>query len=348
MNGSEIILYQAVDNTIKLDVRLEDETVWLNQQQMALLFGKDKRTISEHIRNIFKEGELEEEVVVRNFRLTTQHGAIIGKTQSKEVKHYNLDVVISVGYRVKSLQGTQFRIWATQRLKEYIVKGVALNDERFKSGESMRYFDELQERIREIRLSERVFYQKIKDIYTTSIDYNPKDEKTIEFFKIVQNKLLWAVSQQTAAELVHRRVDASLPLMGMLSYDKKTPVQKNDTSIAKNYLNEDEIKLLGLLVEQYLAFAETMAQQHTPMSMKDWIGRLDAIIHLNGRELLTHAGKISHDMAKERAELEYGKYKEQLRLIEKEESLRELEEDIKRLNHEKHERHEKNNGEAES
>ncbi len=348
MNGSEIILYQAADNTIKLDVYLEKETVWLTQEQMASLFGKAKSTIVEHIRNVFNEGELDERVVVRKFRTTTRHGAMEGKTQSKEVQHYNLDVIISVGYRVKSLQGTQFRIWATQRLKEYIVKGVALDDERFKSGESMRYFDELQERIRDIRLSERVFYQKIKDIYTTSVDYNPKDEKTIAFFKIVQNKLLWAVNQQTAAELVHRRVNASLPLMGMLSYDKTTPVRQSDTSIAKNYLNEDEIKLLGLLVEQYLAFAETMAQQHTPMYMKDWIGRLDAIIQLNGRELLTHAGKISHEMAKERAKLEYGKFKEQQREIEKEESLKELEADIKKLNPAKHRRHGKNNGEAKS
>lgn len=191
---------------------------------MGQLFGKDKRTISEHISNIFKEGELEPNVVVRNFRITTQHGAIPGKTQEIEVKGYNLDVIISVGYRVKSIQGTQFRIWATQRLKEYIIKGFTLNDDRFKSGNSMNYFNELQERIREIRLSERFFYQKIKDIYTTSIDYNPKDEKTITFFKIIQNKLLWAISKKTAAELVYRRVDATLPLMGMQSYDKKQSV----------------------------------------------------------------------------------------------------------------------------
>ncbi len=331
MKSSEIILYQNPDGNIKLDVHLEDETVWLTQQQMSLLFGKDKRTISEHIRNIFTEGELDEKVVVRNFRLTTFHGAIAHKTQSRNVKHYNLDVIISVGYRVKSLQGTQFRIWATKRLKQYIIKGVALDDERFKSGKSMNYFDELQERIREIRLSERVFYQKIKDIYKTSVDYNPKDQKTIKFFKVVQNKLLWAVSQKTTAELIHRRVDASLPLMGMLSYDKKTPIRKNDTSIAKNYLNEKEIKLLGLLVEQYLAFAETMAEQHTPMYMKDWIKRLDAIIKLNGRKLLTHAGKITHELAKERAALEFNKFKTQQKKLEKENSLKELEEDIKKL-----------------
>jgi hypothetical protein len=330
--NSEILIYQNTDGNIKIDVRLENETVWLTQAQMGQLFGKDKRTISEHIRNIFNEGELNENVVVRNFRTTTQHGAIPGKTQEHEVKSYNLDVIISVGYRVKSFQGTQFRIWATQRLKEYIIKGFTLNDDRFKSGSSMNYFNELQERIREIRLSEKFFYQKIKDIYATSIDYDPKDEKTIEFFKIVQNKLHWAISEQTAAELVYKRVDAGLPLMGMLSYDKKriTSIKKVEVSIAKNYLNEDEMKLLGLLVEQYLAFAETMAQQQTPMYMKDWIERLDTILQLNGRELLTHAGKISHKMALEKSGEEYEKFKQQQKAIEKEASLRELEEDIKK------------------
>ncbi|HBA99607.1 MAG TPA: cell filamentation protein Fic [Porphyromonadaceae bacterium] len=331
--NSEILIYQNPDGNIKIDVRLEDETVWLTQAQMGQLFGKDKRTISEHIRNVFKEGELDEEVVVRNFRTTTQHGAIPGKTQEHEVKGYNLDVIISVGYRIKSVQGTQFRIWATQRLREYIIKGFTLNDDRFKSGSSMNYFDELQDRIREIRLSEKFFYQKIKDIYATSIDYDPKDERTILFFKVVQNKLLWAISEQTAAELVYRRVDARLPLMGMLSYDKKQPasIKKEEVSIAKNYLKEDEMKLLGLLVEQYLAFAETMAQQQIPMYMKDWIERLDAILQLNGRELLNHAGKISHQMALEKSGEEYEKYKEQQKAIEKEASLKELEEDINKL-----------------
>ena len=232
-----------------------------------------------------------------------------------------------------STQGTQFRIWATQRLKEYIIKGFALNDERFKSGSSMNYFNELQERIREIRLSERFFYQKIKDIYAISIDYDPKDEKTIAFFKVVQNKLLWAISEQTAAELVYRRVDATLPLLGMQSFDKKNtaPIKKSDVSIAKNYLNADEIKLLGLLVEQYLAFAETMAQQRTPMYMKDWTQRLDAILQLNGRELLTHAGKISHEMALQKSEEEYEKFKITQRQLEKEQSIKELESDIEKL-----------------
>src|SRR5690554_4532390 len=264
---SDILIYQNQDGNIKIDVRLQEETVWLTQDQMATLFGKARNTITEHIQNVYEEGELEQNRTSRKFRQVRTEGK---REVEREINHYNLDVVISVGYRVKSVQGTQFRIWATQRLKEYIVKGFTLNDDRFKSGSSMNYFNELQERIREIRLSERFFYQKIKDIYTTSIDYDAKDERTIEFFKVVQNKLLWAISQQTAAELVYRRVDASLPLMGMQSLDKKNTlaVKKTDISIAKNYLKEDEIKLLGLLVEQYLAFAETMAQQRTFSGMR--------------------------------------------------------------------------------
>ncbi|MEO6135026.1 MAG: virulence RhuM family protein [Ginsengibacter sp.] len=331
--NSEIVIYQNPEGSIKIDVHLEEETVWLTQAQMASLFGKGRTTITEHIQNVFKEGELDEKLVCRDFRHTTQHGAIEGKTQENVVKYYNLDVIISVGYRVKSAQGTQFRIWATQRLKEYIIKGFTLNDDRFKSGNSMNYFNEMQERIREIRISERFFYQKIKDIYTTSIDYDAKDEKTISFFKIVQNKLLWAISQQTAAELVYRRVDANLPLLGMQSLDKKntTSVKKADVSIAKNYLNEDEIKLLGLLIEQYLAFAETMAQQHTPMYMADWIQRLDTILKLNGRDLLTHAGKISHEKALEKSNAEFKKYKTVQKKIEREQNLKEIEDDISRL-----------------
>jgi hypothetical protein len=327
MNKGDIILYQNQDGNIKIDVRLEDETVWLTQAQMALLFGKGRTTITEHIQNVFSEGELDENSVCRKFRHTADDG------KNYDTNYYNLDVIISVGYRVKSVQGTQFRIWATQRLKEYIIKGFALNDERFKSGNSMNYFNELQGRIREIRLSERFFYQKIKDIYTTSIDYDAKDEKTIAFFKIIQNKLLWAISQNTAAELVYRRVDAALPLLGMQSLDKKNTegVKKGDVSIAKNYLNEDEMTLLGLLVEQFLAFADTMAQQQTPMYMHDWIQRLDIILQLNGRELLTHAGKISHEKAVEKSSEEFEKYKAVQKEIEKEQSLKEIEQDMKRL-----------------
>lgn len=331
-NLGEILIYQQATGQIALEVRLQDETVWLTQSQIAQLFGKARTTIAEHIQNVFSEGELIENVVCRNFRRTTQHGAIEGKTQEREVKYYNLDVIISVGYRVKSAQGTQFRIWATQRLKEYLIKGFVLNDDRFKTGNSMTYFDELQERIREIRISESFFYQKIKDIYKTSIDYDPNDEKTQRFFQVVQNKLLWAISQQTAAELVYRRVDASLPLLGMSSFGKagKTPTTQ-DISIAKNYLNEDEIKLLGLLVEQYLAFAQTMAQQRTPMTMQDWINRLDTILQLNGRELLTHAGRISHQQALDKSNVEYAAYQQNRKVQQKMQSLNELEADIQQL-----------------
>jgi hypothetical protein len=327
--NSNVLIYQNENGNIKVDVRFEDGSVWLSQAQICELFGKAKSTISEHISAIFGEGELSPSSTVRNYRTVQLEG---NREVARDVDFYNLDVIIAIGFRVRSSTGTKFRIWANEKLKEYITKGFVLNDERFKNGTSMNYFNELQQRLREIRLSERFFYQKIKDIYMTSLDYDPKDEKTIEFFKIVQNKLLWAVSSQTAAELVHNRVDISLPLMGMASFDKESKnITKKDVSIAKNYLNEEEIKLLGLLVEQYLAFAETMAMQQTPMYMKDWIARLDAVISLNGRDLLTHAGQISHQVAKEKSEIEYQKYKTLQREWEKEQSMKELEEDIKRI-----------------
>lgn len=323
---SDILIYQNENGNIKVDVRFEDGSLWLSQAQICDVFGKAKSTISEHIKAIFDEGELDKNSVVRNYRTTASDG------KNYDTDFYNLDVIIAIGFRVRSSTGTKFRIWANEKLREYITKGFVLNDERFKNGTSMSYFDELQQRLREIRLSERFFYQKIKDIYMTSIDYDPKDERTVEFFKIVQNKLLWAVSSQTAAELIHNRVDISLPLMGMTSFDKESKnITKKDVSIAKNYLNEEEIKLLGLLVEQYLAFAETMAMQQIPMYMKDWISRLDAVISLNGRDLLTHAGRISHQVAKEKSEIEYQKYKTLQREREKEQSMKELEEDIKRI-----------------
>jgi hypothetical protein len=323
--NSQILIYQSEDGKIKLDVELQQETVWLNQEQMAVLFGKAKSTINEHIQNIYNEGELVESRTMQKFGNS--------EFQQKAPNYYNLDVIISVGYRVKSKQGTLFRIWATNRLKEYIIKGFVLNDERFKAGKSMNYFDELQERIREIRLSERFFYQKIKDIYKTSIDYDAKDEQTTQFFKIVQNKLLWAISKQTAAELVYKRANGNLPFMGMRSCDKKLEksITKKDSEISKNYLDEDEIKLLGLLVEQYLAFAETMANQRIPMYMKDWTQRLDAILSLNGREILKHAGKISHKIAVEKSGNEYHKFKELQKERLKEVSLKELEEDLKNI-----------------
>ena len=326
---SEILIYQNESGNIKVDVRFEDGSIWLSQAQICELFGKAKSTISEHIKAIFEEEELNPISTVRNYRTVQKEG---NREVERDIEYYNLDMIIAIGFRVRSSTGTKFRIWANDKLKDYITKGFVLNDERFKNGNSMGYFDELQKRLRDIRISEKFFYQKIKDIYMTSIDYDPKDEKTIEFFKIVQNKLLWAVSSQTAAELVHNRVDMSKPLLGMSSYDKESKnLTKKDVSIAKNYLNEEEIKLLGLLVEQYLAFAQTMAMQRTPMYMKDWIARLDAVISLNGRELLTHAGKISHEMAIAKSGLEYKKFKDEQKKIEKIQSLKELEEDIKRL-----------------
>ena len=323
---SNILIYQNENGNIKVDVRFEDDSLWLSQTQICEVFGKAKSTISEHIKAIFEEEELDKEAVVRNYRTTASDG------KNYDVAYYSLDMIIAIGFRVRSSTGTKFRIWAKDRLKEYITKGFVLNDERFKTGNSMSYFDELQKRLRDIRISEKFFYQKIKDIYMTSIDYNPKDEKTVVFFKLVQNKLLWAISSKTAAELVHSRVDISKALLGMTSFDKESKnITKKDVSIAKNYLNEEEIKLLGLLVEQYLAFAETMAMQQTPMYMKDWSERLDMVISMNGRELLNHAGKISHQMAKDKSEEEYLKYKEQKKQLQKVESLKELEEDIKRL-----------------
>jgi hypothetical protein len=324
--NSEILIYKNNSGDIKIDVHLQEQNVWLTQEQMGVLFAKSKSTINEHIKNIYAEKELAKSITTHRFGNS--------EFQQKAPNYYNLDVIISVGYRVKSTQGMQFRIWATQRLKEYIVKGFALNDERFKTGKSMNYFNELQERIREIRLSDRFFYQKIKDIYTTSIDYDSKSEKTVLFFKTIQNKLLWAISSKTATELVYQRVDASLPFLGMQSSDIQNikSIKKSSVSVAKNYLNEDEMRLLGLLVEQYLAFAETMSQQQMPMYMKDWIKRLDSILELNGRELLTNARKISHKMALEKSKIEFDRYKLKQKELEKIENLRELEKDIKQLN----------------
>lgn len=329
MENQNILIYQNESGNIKVDVRFEDDSIWLSQAQICEVFGKAKSTISEHIKSIVIDGELDKISTVRNYRTVQTEGS---REVSRDIEHYNLDMIIAIGFRVRSNTGTKFRIWAKDKLKEYITKGFVLDDDRFQNGNQMSYFDELQKRLRDIRISERFFYQKIKDIYMTSIDYNSKDEKTIEFFKIVQNKLLWAISSQTAAELVHNRVDINKPLLGMNSFDKENKnITKKDVSIAKNYLNEEEIKLLGLLVEQYLAFAETMASQQTPMYMKDWISRLDMILTMNGRELLSNAGQISHKIAKEKSEIEYKKYKEKQKEIKKVENFKELEKDIKNL-----------------
>ena len=327
-NNDNMLIYQSGDGKIKIDVRFEKETVWLSLDQMATLFGRDKSTISRHVKNVFEERELSLEATVANFATVQTEG---NREVVRNIDYYNLDVIISVGYRVKSQQGTQFRIWATQRLREYIVKGFALNDERFKTGSSYNYFKELLERIREIRLSEKVFYQQIKDIYATSIDYNPSAEMTLAFFKEVQNKLLWAVSGKTAAELVYYRANALQPMMGLTSTEQEGKVTKNDTLIGKNYLNEKEIGQLKLIVEQFLAYAEAQALAEKPMYMRDWVQKLRLILTLNEKNILEHAGTISHELAVEKASKEYIAYKEQQRRIEHFESIKQLDQDLKRI-----------------
>ncbi len=298
---SQIIIYKAKDGQTRLDVRLEDETVWLTQEQMADLYGKSKSTINEHIKNIYEEKELEEESTIRKFG--------ISEFSTKPTNFYNLDVIISVGYRVKSVQGTQFRIWATQRIKEYIVKGFALDDERLKQGgQKARYFQELLQRIRDIRSSERNFYQKVTDIYATSIDYRSDDAMTKTFFATVQNKMHFAVHGQTAAEMIISRADSSKPLMGLVNF-KGNYITRQDIKIAKNYLTEKELHQLNLIVSLYLDFAELQATNGRLMKMKDWIDKLDDFLKLSEKELLTHAGSVSAETATQKAEEEFDKYR---------------------------------------
>ena len=302
----EMIIYQS-DEGVRLDVRLENKTVWLNQEQIGALFNKSKATISEHISNIFKEGELDEKVVVRKFRTTTQHGALEGKTQSKEVKYYNLDVIISVGYRVKSIQGTRFRQWATERLHEYIVKGFTMDDERLKNMGGGSYWKELLDRIRDIRSSEKVLYRQVLDIYATSVDYDPRTDASKLFFKIVQNKLHYAAHGHTAAEVIYERADAEQPFMGLKTFEGELPAIK-DIKIAKNYLDENELKILNNLVSGYFDFAEIMALEHRPVYMMDYVKQLDTILQSTGRPLLKGSGSISHQEAMDKALTEYRKY----------------------------------------
>lgn len=301
--NSEIIMYLTEDGLTKIETTFDGDTVWLSIDQMAELFQRDRSVIGKHIRNIFKEGELEKSSVWAKFAYTASDG------KEYQVDYYNLDVIISVGYRVKSLRGTQFRIWANNVLKEYLKKGFAMNDDLLKNAGGGNYFQELLERIRDIRSSEKVFYRQILDIYATSIDYNPRATESIEFFKIVQNKMHYAAHGHTAAEIVFLRADADKHFMGMTSFDGKS-LKKSDASIAKNYLNEDEIKILNRLVAAYLEFAELQAIRQRPMYMKDWIEKVDDFIKMSGSELLEHAGKISHEEAKIKAEIEYEKYKE--------------------------------------
>lgn len=321
--NDEVVIYKSEDGVIKVDVLFSDETVWLTIDQMAELFGKSRSTVNEHILNVYSEGELNEDVTKKKIG--------ISDFSKKPTNYYNLDVIISVGYRVKSIQGTQFRIWATQRLRDYIVKGFALNDERFKSGSSMNYFKELLDRIRAIRVEEKVFYQQVKDIYRLSKDYDPDAQITLDFFKKVQNKLLWAVSGQTAAQLVYYRANHCLPNMGLTSPSKPGKVRKCDIATGKNYLDETELQNLKLIVEQYLAFAETQALNHRVMYMKDWVEKLDMLLTMNGHNILETAGKIKHELAVAKAEKEYALYMEEQKQLAQLESIKELDRDLKRL-----------------
>lgn len=306
-NFSEFVLFKTDDKKIQLNVLLENETVWLTQEQMAELFERGRSTITEHIQNIFKEKELEEELVCRNFRHTTQHGAMEGKTQSVSVKYYNLDVIISVGYRVKSLRGTQFRQWATQRLRQYIIKGFTMDDIRLKELGGGNYWNELLDRIRDIRSSEKVIYRQVLDLYATSIDYDPKSEYSTLFFKIVQNKLHYAVNEQTAAETIYLRADSEKEFMGLTNFSGAMPVKK-DISIAKNYLEKDELYRLNRMVSAFFDLAEMKAMDHISMKMKDWIVELDKFTTMYGKGTLKDAGKVTHEEAMEKAENEYRKF----------------------------------------
>jgi hypothetical protein len=318
---SEILIYQTDDGHTKIEVRLENEDVWLSQAQMGILYQKSKSSISEHIKEIFKDGELNEDSVVRKYRTTAADG------KSYTTSYYSLEVIISVGYRVKSHRGTQFRIWATQRLREYLVKGFILDDERLKSNNQPNYFQELLDRIRDIRSSEKVFYQRVKDIYATSIDYDAKAEITQTFFATVQNKLHWAIHKHTAAELIYNRANANKVNMGLTTW-KSDKIRKGDVTIAKNYLSEMEIKELNLLVEQYLAFAEAQALAQRPMYMADWSSKLNDILTINHKEILLDAGRKSKKIADELAEREFEKYSAKQKEIEAAEGLKELENDL--------------------
>lgn len=303
---SNIILYQTPDGVTKVEVTLQNETVWLSMDQMAELFQRNKSTISRHIKNIFDSGELSADSTVAFFATVQNEGS---RNVSREIAFYNLDMIISVGYRVNSHRGVQFRIWATQVLKEFLVKGFAMNDDLLKRAGGGNYFDELLARIRDIRSSEKVFYRKILEIYALSIDYDPKTETTKRFFQTVQNKMHYSVHGQTAAEVIYNRADAEKDFMGLTTWTGGLP-KRSDAEVAKNYLSEEEVDTLNRIVSMYLDFAELQAKEHKPMYMKDWIQKLDDFLKLSGKELLTHAGVISAELAKEKADAEYDKFKE--------------------------------------
>ncbi|MGB0849159.1 MAG: virulence RhuM family protein [Thiolinea sp.] len=307
-NTSQLVIYQTEDGLTKLDVRFHDETVWLTQKLMSDLFQTSSDNVGLHLKNIYEEGELDEISTTEEFSVVRQEGK---RQVRRRLKHYNLDAIISVGYRVQSITATRFRQWATRQLREYIVKGFVLDDERLKNPDQpFDYFEELSRRIQDIRTSEKRFYQKITDIYATSVDYDPTQSVSISFFKTVQNKIHWAITGQTAAEIIYHRADSSKENMGLTNY-KGSKVLKQDIVNAKNYLNSEELSALNNLVEQYLVFAEGQAMRRIPMTMIDWLKKLDGFLQLNDRNILDHAGKISHQMAKQLAESEYENFHKQ-------------------------------------
>jgi len=307
-NQSQFIIYQTEDQQTKLDVRFEGETVWLTQKLMADLFETSSDNIGLHLKNIYVEGELDEEATTEDYSVVRQEGS---RQVTRKLKHYNLDAIISVGYRVQSHTATKFRQWATNQLREYIVKGFVLDDERLKNPDQpFDYFEELTRRIQDIRTSEKRFYQKITDIYATSVDYDPTLDASITFFKTVQNKVHWAITGKTAAEIIHHRADSQKENMGLTNW-RGNKVRKQDVANAKNYLSEDELLALNNLTEQYLIFAEGQAMRRISMSMEDWVKKLDGFLTLNDRNILDHAGKVSHQMAKELAEQEYEAFHQQ-------------------------------------
>ncbi len=309
MNNGDIIIYQSEDGQTHIEVRIEQETVWLTQNQLCELYQTSKSNVSEHIKHIFEEGELDREVVVRKFRTTTQHGAIAGKTQSHEVTFYNLDMIISLGYRVRSIVATHFRRWATERLKEYIIKGFTMDDERLKQLGGGNYWKELLDRIRDIRSSERVLYRQVLDLYATAVDYDPRSSISVAFFKIVQNKLHYAAHGHTAAEVIYERADNTKPFMGMTTFSGEWPTLQ-DARVAKNYLSQDELKVLNNLVSGYFDFAEIQAMRHQPMYMADYVKQLDNILSTTGQELLQGAGSVSHNEAMAKAKAEYDQWRD--------------------------------------
>ena len=306
MDKGQFLLYQTPDGDSQIEVKLQNDTVWLSLDQMAELFQRNKSTISRHIKNVLEDGELQEEATIANFATVQNEG--IRKVE-RVIAYYNLDMIISVGYRVHSYRGVQFRIWATKVLKEYIVKGFAMNDDLLKRAGGGNYFDELLARIRDIRSSEKVFYRKVLEIYALSIDYDPRVEMTQKFFKTVQNKMHYSVHGHTAAEIIYERADAEKDFMGLTTWSGAMP-SKPEAEIAKNYLTHEEIKSLNRIVSLYLDFAEMQAEEHRPMYMKDWINILDDFLRISRKDILTHAGKISAKLAKEKADQEYDKFKE--------------------------------------